>query len=36
MGNSWMQQGGMKDFVTPYKWDDLIVGMRLAVAIRKK
>jgi hypothetical protein len=36
MGNSWMQQGGMKDFVTPYKWDDLIVGMRFAVAIRKK
>ena len=36
MGNSWMQTGGMLDFYNPYTWDNLIVGMRSAYAIRKK
>ena len=36
IGNSFLLTGGLKDFVTPYKWDNLIKGMTSATAIRKK
>jgi hypothetical protein len=36
IGNSWLIAGGMKDFDHPYNWDNLIIGMTAAWAIRKK
>lgn len=36
IGNSFLLTGGLKDFVTPYKWDNLIKGMTSATAIKKK